>query len=67
MYTVSLEAARVNAKLSQREAAAKLGINVTTLSNWERGKTSPDADKFKQLCALYHCPIDLIFLGKKLT
>lgn len=67
MYTVSLEAARVNAKLSQRDAAEKLGINVATLSNWERGKTSPDADKFKQLCELYRCPIDLIFLGKKFT
>lgn len=67
MYTVSLEAARVNAGLSQKEAAKQLGVNVTTLSNWERGKTSPDVDKFKKLCEVYNCPGDLIFLGKKFT
>lgn len=67
MFTISLEAARVNAGLSQKDAATMLGVNVTTLSNWERGKTSPDADKFKKMCEVYGCPIDLIFLGKKFT
>lgn len=65
MYTISLEAARINAGLSQREAAKRLGINVSTLSNWENGKTSPDVDKFRKLCDVYGCPIDLIFLGNK--
>lgn len=37
MYRISLEAARVNAGISQKEAAKRLGINVGTLSNWERG------------------------------
>ncbi len=64
MYTISLEAARVNAKLSQKEAAKRLGINVGTLSNWENGKTFPDVDKFRELCDVYGCPIDLIFLGR---
>lgn len=67
MYTVSLEAARVNAGLSQKEAANRLGVNVSTLSNWERGKTAPDVDKFKALCKIYDCPGDLIFLSKKFT
>lgn len=65
MYTISLEAARVNAGLSQKDAAQKVGINVATLSNWENGKTSPDVDKFKKLCEVYGCPGDIIFLGKK--
>lgn len=60
MYTVSLEAARVNAGLSQKDAAKALGINVSTLSNWERGKTSPDIDKFKALCSIYKCPSDML-------
>lgn len=67
MYQISLEAARVNAKMSQKEAATALGVNVSTILNWEKGKTSPDADKFKELCAIYGCPIDLIFLEKKFT
>ena len=64
MYTVSLEAARINAGLSQKEAAKRIGVNVCTLSNWERGRTAPDIDKFKELCDIYKCPSELIFLRR---
>ena len=64
MYRISLEAARVNAGISQKDAAKQLGINVGTLSNWERGNTSPSVEKFKALCDLYGCPSDFIFLRK---
>ena len=64
MYRISLEAARVNAKMSQKDAALAMDVNVSTIRNWETGKTSPDADKFKKLCQVYGCPMDLIFLGK---
>lgn len=67
MFRISLEAARVNAKMSQKTAAQAVGVNVTTLSNWENGKTSPDVDKFKDLCDLYGCPIDCIFLPERFT
>lgn len=60
MYTISLEAARINAGMSQRDAAKEIGVNVATLSNWERGKTSPDVDKFKALCTVYNCPSDIV-------
>ena len=62
MYRISLEAARVNANMSQKDAANAMNVNVSTLANWEKGKTSPDADKFKELCQIYGCPMDLIFL-----
>ena len=65
MFQISLEAARVNAKMSQKDAAIAVGVNVSTISNWEKGKTSPDADKFKELCSVYGCPIDVIFLEKR--
>lgn len=65
MYSISMEAARVNAGLSQRDAAKAIGINVGTLSNWENGKTSPDVEKFRRMCKVYECPEDIIFLGKK--
>lgn len=67
MYTVSLEAARINAGFSQKEAAKRVGVNATTLANWEKGKTAPDIDKFRKLCEVYGCPADLIFLKKKYT
>ena len=65
MYTISLEAARINAGLSQRDAAKSIGVNVGTLSNWENGKTYPDIEKFRRLCEVYGCPADIVFWGKK--
>lgn len=67
MYRVSLEAARVNANLNQKEAATLMGVNVATLANWEKGKTAIGAEQFKKLCALYKVPMDIIFLPAKLT
>lgn len=59
---ISLEAARVNAKLTQREAAEGVGVTVQTLINWEKGRTSPMIDKAIALCNLYGIDLDnLIF------
>lgn len=67
MYQISLEAARVNAKMTQRESAVAMNVNVTTICNWEKGKTSPNAVQFLKLCELYKCPQDIIFLGNNFT
>ena len=53
---ITLKAARINAGLSQSEAAEKMGVNVMTVSNWETGKTVPDVEDFKHLCELYRWP-----------
>ena len=63
MYQVSLEAARVNARLSQRKVADLIEVNVCTISNWENGKTAPNAEQFRKLCEIYKCPMDAIFFG----
>lgn len=64
LFQISLEAARVNAKMSQKEAAKRMNVNISTIQNWEKGKTFPDAGKFKRLCEIYGCPMDIIFLHK---
>lgn len=62
MYKVTLEAARVNVRLSQKEAAKKLRISNNTLGRWENGVSYPPADKLAEMCALYKVPYDnLIF------
>lgn len=61
-FQISLEAARVNAKFSQKDVARMMNVNVATISNWENGKTSLSADQFKTLCNIYGCPMDIIFL-----
>ena len=38
---ISLAAARVNADLSQKEAAEKIGVAPVTLSRWEKGEAIP--------------------------
>lgn len=60
---ISLEAARVNAKLSQKDAAKVLGVDVSTLRNYERGKTSPSYPMVKKIESLYRFPSDFIFFG----
>ena len=61
---ISLAAARVNAGLSQEEAAKKLSISKETLSNYERGKSIPNWDMVKKIESVYQFPTDYIFFGK---
>lgn len=58
---ISLEAARVNAGLKQKEAASRLGISPLTLRNYESGKTSPSMDMVVKIEQLYHFPAQYIF------
>ena len=57
---ITLKAARVNADLSQREAAKALGVNVSTLQNYEAGKTVPDWEMVKRIESVYSFPADYI-------
>lgn len=65
MFQISLEAARVNANKTQADAAKALNRSVSTIKNWESGRSIPDASDFRALCALYRIPADLVFLPTK--
>lgn len=68
MIQITLEAARVNAGYSQKEAAKKLGVSNVTLSRWERGVSMPKANQIIAICDLYGVPYDmLIFLPSRLA
>lgn len=67
MFQISLEAARVNAGMTQREVAEQMKVNAATIANWEKGKTTLKVDQFMRLCDIYQCPQDIIFLRKDLT
>ena len=58
MVKITLEAARRNVKLTQKEAAKKLGVNNITLSNWENGLTFPNAQQINKICELYGVSYD---------
>ncbi len=59
---ITLKAARVNADMSQAEAAKRLGISKNTLCNYENYRTVPDIEMSKKIAALYNWSVnDIIF------
>lgn len=64
---ISLAAARVNANMTQQDAANAIGVNKGTIISWENGRTSPNAVMLYKLSKVYRIPIANIFLPTKLT
>lgn len=62
MKKLSLKAARVNAGLTQEEAAQAINVTGKTLISWEKGVTHPTVDKLLRLCSLYDVQISDIFM-----
>ena len=65
MFQISLKAARVNCDMSQKEVAKELGVDVSTIINWEKGKTAPRVDQLQELCRIYDVPIDRVFFNSE--
>ena len=62
---ISIEAARVNAGLTLRDAAKELGVSVSTISGYENGKTNPSFDIIQKMAILYNWPIECLRVGKE--
>ena len=60
MPKTNLKAARVNAGLTQKQAADSLGIAPSTLRNWEKGITFPKQPDIEKLCELYGTSYDYV-------
>lgn len=43
---------------TQQEVAKAMGVQVSTISKWERGLAKPRADKLPMLAKLYCCTIE---------
>lgn len=59
------KASRLAAKLSQQNAAEKLGVGIVTLSRWETGKTSPNAVQLKAMAQLYGTTVDALIADER--
>jgi putative transcriptional regulator len=55
---ITLKAARINKGLNQREVASLLGMNVDTISRYERGLAYPDVPTINKLMELYGVKYD---------
>lgn len=64
---ISLRAARVNANLSQSEAAKRIGLCKSTLQNYEKGETVPDWETVDNIARVYNFPVNLISFARKLA
>lgn len=61
---ITMKAARVNANLTQKEAAKALNISKNTLVNYERGRSVPKVDMARKMAALYGLAVsDIIFFA----
>lgn len=59
---ISLAAARVNANMTQKEAAKLMNVSNNTIVAWEKGKSEPSVSQARELSRIYNMPYDLIFL-----
>jgi DNA-binding XRE family transcriptional regulator len=62
---IKLNAARVNAGLTQTEVARKLNRNKQTIVNWEKGFTQIKVNDLLALSELYGMPIEYLDVPKR--
>lgn len=62
---ITLKAARVNAGLTQKEAAEKLQINKNTLANYENYRSTPSIEMAKNIAVLYGCDVNHLIFFKQ--
>lgn len=62
---ISIAACRVNAGLTQREFADKVGVSLATITNWEGGKSEPDLSQVRKISELSGIPLDFIFVQRE--
>jgi len=59
---ISLPAVRVNAGKTQKEWAEALGVNKTTVVNWEHGKCEPSLSQLRVMSEMSKIPMDCIIM-----
>ena len=67
MKKLRLAGLRVNAELTQEDVANALHVSKSTVGKWEKYITSPTATQLQQLCNLYHCTLNDVFIPSKLS
>lgn len=56
--------ARLSAKLTQAQAAAKIGVDPITIIQWEKGANTPTKRNLERAAKAYNCAIsDLLESG----
>ncbi len=56
-FAARLRELREKAKLSQAEAADRLGVKQNTVSRWETGVATPSVDLYSQIATVYNVAV----------
>lgn len=59
--------ARTSVKLSQEDAARKLGVSISTLEKWEAGEASPTFIQLRKMAEVYKRPLAVLYLRRPPT
>lgn len=62
---INLAAVRTNANMNQREWAEELKVEVSTIVNWEKGRSEPNASQLRKMSELSGIPMDFIFVPEQ--
>lgn len=62
---INLAAVRTNANMNQREWAKVLNVEVSTITNWEKGRSEPNASQLRKMSELSGIPMDFIFIPEQ--
>lgn len=65
MINDRLKLLREDAKLTQLQVAERFSISKNSISEWEKGKSSPSLDKLPVLARLYKTSIEYILTGRE--
>ena len=61
-----LKEARLTAGMRQEDAARKIGVAATSLTNWEHGKVMPSPETVSRLCQAYRVEPRMV-IGRELS
>lgn len=64
---ITLKSARVNAGLTQQQAADLGGVTRITIGKWERGTSAPNRLQLIGLASVYGVSVDSIIMPKRLA
>lgn len=59
---MNLRTIRIAAGLSQTELARRIGVNQSSIADWERGKCFPEIGNAIKLAKTLHCSLDELFV-----
>ena len=62
---IKLSACRANADMNQSEFAEAIGVDRSTVANWEAAKSEPNVTQLRKISELSGIPMDFIFVPCK--